>query len=259
MTTETFNFKLEYMVVKAKASEYDLSKFHCVDDLKKLTVKDEVIESWYFLHGIELSDIASKANRYSADIPQKLHADILMKLLDILLQVEYNPEGTKRRFTASRELRHELAVNRMKHLIVWAKQKKAPDYLGSASPDFKVTLARCIKADKPLIFGLKENEVIDVLHETDMLTEYQIDQIMELVNKKLFKPVLISTGTPSDGAESDRKDGRYVVLRDEKMSAYSERVIDIDEGHLNWDTIGVPQHKKKSEDESNEELDNDSE
>jgi hypothetical protein len=242
--------KLEYLVVKTKATEYDLSRFQCVDDLRTMTVKEGSIEAWYFLHGIELSDIVNKADRYSADTPQKIHADILMKLLDILLQVEYHPEGTIKRFTASRELRHELALHRMKYLIVQAKEHKAPEYLGDASRDFKVTMARCIKADKPLIFGLKEDEVIDILHETEMLKEYQIDQIMELVRSKRFKRVLVSIGTPTDGAESDRKDGRYIVLRDEKMSAYSERVVQTDQGHLNWDTIDVPEYKKKSEEET---------
>lgn len=236
---EAFTKFIERQFKQRKApSEYLVVK------TKSISGKDKA-DSWFFIHGLDISIIARKAAHYSTDKPQAVDSQKLEQILKELFDIKNYPSGANvRRWGASRTTRHMLTLLRMQHLILDAKTGKEHE-LTEGVPnraDFTTRLAKYIKHDRPLIFDLKLHHVLQLLRETKMMEQSEIWEIIEKLLEwgEQWELVGIHKGLPSAGAEMDKKTGLFATTEG-KLSALSERLKPLTEDELAWETIPYPE------------------
>jgi len=205
------------------------------------------IDSWFFIHNLELDAVAGKLEHYSDVRPEVMGLEGLKERLEILFDGGLHPDKPQfRRWDASKTTRYHLRLFRMQHLIGIAR--KGEDHvLTEGLPtrvEFEIRLAKYIKHDKPLIHNLRLLDVFRLLAESEkegLITRDETVRVLltlleyrgEWVLTRLYK------GLPKHGAKLDREDGRYDV-REGKHSVLSILLDKLAKQQQEWETFDVP-------------------
>lgn len=203
-------------------------------------------DSWFFISGLEVDAIAERAAKYSDAKPELITSEELKQVVKILFDIDMHPHVPNiRRWSASRAMRHDLTLNRMRYLIHLAREGEDHELTRPLPPlmPFEKKLARYIVHDRPLMFNLRLGAILSLLLETKELTDDEVIDVMkELSGREPWKMVDAYKGLPNAGAKLDEADERFSVLKQKgKLSAFSERLDGATEPELRCETIVRPE------------------
>jgi len=234
---------IEYVVVRAKSDQ----------------THNEVY-SWYFIHGLDFAAIADDSHSYSEYDPEVLDADSLERKLTELFTIERNPPKrltasskmrSDRRWDASKAMNHALRLARIRQLILMSKEPSELELVEGLGPLVASSkrLAKYLHADLPLIHSLKSDKVAQLLKESGLLSDAEINMVMReyenLASQKIHLEA-VYPGLPKHGAEQDRETGKYYV-RISKLSSTSIRTDNPTLSQLGWETSPVPDNIPEDE------------
>jgi hypothetical protein len=203
-------------------------------------------DSWFFIHDLGIDD---KTTAYYSGIkPEVITPEELEDVMKLLFCVDMHPTVPRtRRWSASKVMRHDLALNRMRYLIHLAREGQDHEITHPLPlhVTFAERLARYIAHDRPLTYNLKPAAVSPLIQETQELSwDEALDVMKELLRiKRHWRKVGFYKGLPSAGAKIDRATGLYIV-RESKLSALSIRLKPLTEAELRWETIPQPEDEE---------------
>lgn len=217
----------------------------------KSSIDDSRIDSRFFFHGLDASDIATRMPSWSDIKPVVIDSVKLSEELKELFTIELHPDkkGIKR-WGTSGALKNELTLHRMEYLIELARKQKDLELVEGLPhyASFEDRLARCITHDRPLTYKLKTKQIFLILAQSEksgMITRAEtIKVLLEILSRKLWKREYTYLGLPKAGADLDRQKKEYLVL-EQKLSALAIRLKKLEPGEIDWDTIEVPEPREE--------------
>lgn len=206
------------------------------------------INSWFFIHNLELGVVVSKLERYSDVKLEAIGLESLKERLESLFDAGLHPDKPRlRRWDASRNTKYRLRLFRMQHLIRMAR--KGEDHMLTeglpTEVEFETRLAKYIKHNKPLIHNLRLLGVFWLLVELEKEGLITRDETIRVLLKLLeyhkeWELTGLYKGLPKHGAKLDREDGRFDV-REGKHSVLSILLEALHKQQQEWETFDVPE------------------